>query len=229
MPIYKLENNTTDFPHPSLAEDNGLLAFGGDLSIQRLLKAYTNGIFPWYSQGQPIMWWSLDPRLVLFPAEFKPSKSLRRLVKKQKFTVTFDMAFRDVIRACADMPRPDQEGTWIIPEMINAYENLFNNGYAHSCETWLNGKLVGGLYGVSIGKAFFGESMFHSITDASKVAFYHFIKHLEQSGFYFVDAQMHTNHLVSLGAREISREKYLNLLEKAVSENEGNTWEKVSE
>ncbi|MCF8331305.1 MAG: leucyl/phenylalanyl-tRNA--protein transferase [Bacteroidales bacterium] len=228
MPVYKLEENTIDFPHPSLSEDDGLLAFGGDLSVPRLIEAYKNGIFPWYGHGQPVLWWSLDPRLVLFPKEFKPSKSLCRLVRKQKFKVTVDTAFSDVIRACANVPRSDQEGTWILPEMIKAYESLHYHGYAHSFETWYDGKLAGGLYGVSIGKAFFGESMFHFMNDASKVAFYHFVMHLENAGFYFVDAQMSTKHLLSLGAREISREKYLVLLKKAIQEDEGKVWNKGS-
>ena len=175
-------------------------------------------------EAEDVDWYTADIRGIIPLDQFKVSKNVQRLIRKQKYECRVDTAFRSVLEACAN-----RESTWINDIILNSYQLLHQMGYAHSVEIYVEDELAGGLYGVSIGKAFFGESMFHSITDASKVAFYHFIKHLEQSGFYFVDAQMHTNHLVSLGAREISREKYLNLLEKAVSENEGNTWEKVSE
>ncbi|MGM0613163.1 MAG: leucyl/phenylalanyl-tRNA--protein transferase [Bacteroidota bacterium] len=216
MPVFELPNDKIIFPHPSLAEESGLLAIGGDLSPERLIKAYANGIFPWYSQGEPLMWWSLDPRMVLFPQEFKASKSLRRLIRKQKFEVTLNYNFAEVMSHCASIPRFNQEETWITPEMMQAYKHLHKLGYAHSFESWYDNKLVGGLYGVSVGKAFFGESMFHTMTDASKVAFYHFINHIKAGGFHLVDAQMHTNHLASLGARLIDRSEYLEKLAKAV-------------
>lgn len=218
MPVYELRKDRLIFPHPSLAEPDGLLAIGGDLSPERLLLAYQNGIFPWYGADDPIMWWSLDPRLMLFPAEFKASKSLRRTIRKKLFSVSHNRAFSQVIRRCARVPRADQGGTWITDEMVVAYEQLFKMGHAHSFETWYDGRLVGGLYGVSIGKAFFGESMFHTKTDASKVAFYHFVEYLQEHDYHFVDAQMRTEHLVSLGAREISRSEYLQLLAKAIAE-----------
>ncbi|MFW6020435.1 MAG: leucyl/phenylalanyl-tRNA--protein transferase [Bacteroidales bacterium] len=216
MPVFELPTDKIIFPHPSLAEENGLLAVGGDLKPERLLQAYANGIFPWYSEGEPVLWWSINPRMVLFPEEFKVSKSLRRLIRKQKFEVTLNYNFTGVISHCASVPRFNQEGTWITKDMIQAYENLHESGYAHSFESWYDNQLVGGLYGVSIGKAFFGESMFHTMSDASKVAFYYFIFHLRSAGFYLVDAQLYTDHLASLGARLIGRDEYLQKLYKAV-------------
>lgn len=216
MACYQLPETEMVFSHPSLAEPDGLLAIGGDLSVRRLLLAYSNGVFPWYTEGQPVLWWSPDPRLLLFPEEFKASKSLQRTVRQKKFKVTGDIAFDQVIRHCAETPRKGQKGTWITEEMITAYNNLHKAGYAHSFETWQQGKLVGGLYGVSLGRAFFGESMFHKATDASKVAFYHFVERLRGAGFRFIDAQVYTPHLASLGAREVSREEYLDMLDEAV-------------
>jgi len=215
MPVYSLPEEIV-FPHAQLAEEDGLLAIGGDLSAERLLTAYANGIFPWYSDDSPILWWSPDPRMVLFPDKFKRSKSLRRTVEKNIFEVRFDSKFEDVIRNCGLAKRPEQEGSWITNEMLEAYTRLHKLGFAHSVETYVDGELVGGLYGVSIGKAFFGESMFHHKTDASKVALWHLVDKLIEWDFDFIDAQQETAHLKSLGAEPIERKKFLNLLEIAV-------------
>jgi len=196
-----------------------LLAIGGDLSPQRLLIAYERGIFPWYSEDTPILWWSPDPRLVLFPNELKVSKSLQRVIKKGIFRVTYDLAFREVMQCCATAPRSNQEaGTWIMPEMIDAYHRLHQLGHAHSIESWHEGELVGGLYGVALGRIFFGESMFALKTDASKVAFVHLMRRLYRWGFELVDCQVTTAHLQRFGAREIARERFLTLLAHAVKE-----------
>ncbi len=205
------------FPRPELAEEDGLLGVGGDLSPERLINAYANGIFPWYSDEQPILWWSPDPRLILFPKDFKRNKSLKKVVEKGSFNIRFDNDFESVIRNCAIIKRDDQEDSWITEEMIKAYINLHQLGYAHSVETYFEDKLVGGLYGVSIGRAFFGESMFHKKTDASKVALWHLIDRLIDWDFDFVDAQQETNHIKSLGAIAVKREKFLNLLEIAIA------------
>ena len=211
MPVFQLPEEIV-FPKPELAGPNGLLAVGGDLSAERLITAYANGIFPWYSEGQPVLWWSPDPRLVLFPKEFKRHKNLRRLVQKGRFQVTINRAFEKVIAACSRIERPGQEGTWITGEMINAYIRLHKLGYAWSVETWLGDELAGGLYGVALGKVFFGESMFHRVTDASKVALWHLVDFLLENGFKLIDAQQDTPHLRSLGARTIPREEFLKLL-----------------
>ncbi len=213
MPVYRLSDEFV-FPHPSLAEPSGLLAAGGDLSPERLLLAYANGIFPWYSDPGPILWWSPDPRLVLFPRELKVSHSLRRTVKKQVFKVTLDCAFGEVIRACGGT----REETWITGEMIEAYETLHGLGFAHSVETYCEGRLVGGLYGVAMGRAFFGESMFSVMSDASKVALVFLVEQLSERGFDLIDCQMSTEHLKSLGAREISRKEFLERLRAALDD-----------
>lgn len=201
------------FPDVELAltEPNGLLAVGGDLSVDRLLAAYRHGIFPWYSDDQPILWWSPHPRSVLFPDDLKISRSLRKTLKKEKYHVTFDIAFGDVIAGCA-APRGDGMGTWITQEMQEAYQRLYDAGHAHSVESWYQGKLVGGLYGVALGKVFFGESMFALMTDASKVAFVVLTAHLKQWGFKLVDCQVETEHLNSLGARNIPRQRFIDYL-----------------
>jgi leucyl/phenylalanyl-tRNA--protein transferase len=199
------------FPHPSLADPSGLLAVGGDLSPERLLLAYAHGIFPWYSQQDPILWWSPDPRLILLPGELKISRSLLRTLKKKIFSVTVDAAFDKVIRACAKT----REETWISAEMIEAYEKLHEMGFAHSVETYLEGRLVGGLYGVSLGRAFCGESMFSLVSDASKVALVALVDYLSRRGFRFIDCQVPTDHLKSLGAKEIPRKEFLDLLKAA--------------
>jgi leucyl/phenylalanyl-tRNA--protein transferase len=216
MPVYAL-NTEIIFPDPNLADDHGLLAVGGDLRPERLVLAYANGIFPWYSDGDPIMWWSPDPRLILYPENFKVSKSLRQTLRNGNFEIKYDTDFGNVIDYCAKIPRNGEEGTWITDEMKKAYIDLHRTGFAHSVETYRDGKLVGGLYGVSLGKAFFGESMFHLERDASKVALYNLIEKIKGWNFRFIDAQIETNHLKSLGAVTISRAEYLNILEEAIN------------
>ncbi len=195
----------------ALRDPDGLLAVGGDLSPDRLLKAYRLGIFPWFSDGQPILWWSPDPRMVLFPSELKISRSLKKTLRKAVFRVSRDSQFDAVIRACA-APRHGADGTWITDNMIDAYSALHERGYAHSVETWLDDELVGGLYGVSLGNIFFGESMFSRRTDASKVAFAWLARDLEQHGFKAIDCQVHSAHMASLGARDIPRAAFTRLL-----------------
>ena len=211
---------TPETPFPplgtALTHPNGLLAAGGDLSPQRLIAAYRCGIFPWFNEGDPILWWSPDPRMVLFPPELKISRSLRKTLKKANYTIRADSAFNQVVRACAE-PRKERQGTWIHDEMIAAYTALHEMGLAHSIETWMEGELVGGLYGVAQGKMFFGESMFSRTTDASKVAFVHLVRHLERRGFKMIDCQMKTAHLASFGAREISREEFSLKLKELVN------------
>jgi len=193
----------------ALAEPNGLLCAGGDLSPQRILEAYRNGIFPWYSPGEPILWWSPNPRMVLVPSELKISRSLRRTLRAGSYQIRLDSDFPAVIRACARTRRHGQAGTWISGEMQAAYGNLHELGFAHSVETWLDDKLIGGLYGLAIGKMFYGESMFSHATDASKIALAHLCRHLEAQGFGLIDCQMNTPHLASLGAREIARSEFI--------------------
>lgn len=208
------DSDPAQFPDPqyALAEPDGLLAVGGDLSPARLLNAYRQGIFPWYSDGQPILWWSPNPRAVLYPDELKISRSLRKTLRKRPFRVTLDSAFDAVIEACSE-PRPDQEGTWITEEMKQAYAHLHRIGFAHSVECWEKDQLVGGLYGISLGRVFFGESMFARRSDASKVAFVHLVEQLKAWGFGLIDCQVHTGHLASLGAVDIPRERFLDELD----------------
>jgi len=203
-----------DFPplKNALTEPNGLVAIGGDLSPQRLLSAYRQGIFPWFSDGEPILWWSPDPRMVLFPDELKISSSLKKTLKKQLFELRFNTAFREVITACSKTPRGEQNGTWITKDIIDAYCALHEAGFAISAETWLNGQLVGGCYGVKIGHMFYGESMFHHVTDASKVAFVSLVEYLKSQGVGMIDCQMKTAHLASFGAHEISRDEFIKIL-----------------
>lgn len=215
MPI-EISRRSLEFPDLDEADESGLLAIGGDLSIDRLKLAYSKGIFPWYEKGMPILWWSPDPRMVLFPDKMIISHSLKQSIKKQQFTVTIDTAFERVIKNCAKTPRKGEDGTWITHEMKNAYIRLHEAGYAHSAEAWLDGELVGGLYGVAIGKAYFGESMFHHVTNASKVAFYHLVEKLSTWDFKIIDAQVYTNHLESLGGEMIPRSQYIQILEKAL-------------
>jgi len=212
-------DNDTPFPplERALKEPSGLLAAGGTLSPQRLLDAYRRGIFPWYSPDQPPLWWSPDPRMVLFPDELKVSRSLAKRLKKQDYEIRSDTAFREVMLACASTPRPGQDGSWIVPEILEGYCALHALGYAHSVETWMGDQLVGGLYGVSIGRMFYGESMFHHATNASKLAFVHLVRHLEQQGYGMIDCQMHTPHLASLGAREIPRDEFARRLAELVN------------
>jgi leucyl/phenylalanyl-tRNA---protein transferase len=192
----------------ALRDPNGLLAAGGDLSPERLVEAYKRGIFPWFGEDDPLLWWSPDPRMVLFVGEVHVSRSLRRVIRSGKLTVTLDRAFRQVMAGCAE-PRPDAGGTWITDEMVEAYSALADRGFAHSVETWSDGRLVGGLYGVAIGRMFYGESMFSRQTDASKVALVGLTRQLERWGFEMIDCQMSTGHLASLGAREVPRAEFL--------------------
>jgi leucyl/phenylalanyl-tRNA--protein transferase len=215
MAVYLLSDDLI-FPPAQLASDEGLLAVGGDLSQERLQLAYRMGIFPWYSENEPIMWWSPNPRLVLYPSELKISKSLAKTVKKGLFKVTMDQAFEAVIKACAHGRTPMQEGTWIVNDMISAYCHLHKSGLAHSVEAWQDGRLAGGLYGVSLGKCFFGESMFTRISNASKVAFVALVEHLKALNFNLIDCQVTTPHLLHFGAREISRTRFLSELKKSL-------------
>ena len=213
MPIYRLSNDLA-FPDPSLAEEDGLLAIEGDLSPERLLLAYSNGIFPWFSEEEPILWWSPDPRFVVYPKDIRISHSMKKILKKNTYRISFDTCFRDVISNCSNLRK--QTGTWITNEMIEAYCKLHELGFAHSVEAWYEDKLVGGLYGISIGKCFFGESMFSTMDNASKAAFITLSKVLEEKGFVVIDCQVHTTHLESLGAVYISREEFLQVVEKGI-------------
>jgi len=214
MPIYKLSNDLV-FPHPSLSEEDGLLAIEGDLSPERLLLAYSNGIFPWFSENEPILWWSPDPRFIIYPKDIRISHSMRKLLKKNTYKISYDTCFRNVISNCSNLRK--ETGTWITSDMIESYCKLHELGYAHSVETWYQDKLVGGLYGISIGKCFFGESMFSTMDNSSKVAFISFGKILEEKGFVLIDCQVHTTHLESLGAIYISRENFLKIIEEGNS------------
>jgi leucyl/phenylalanyl-tRNA---protein transferase len=216
MPVFILTEKLF-FPPSDYSEPDGMLAVGGDLSPERLLLAYRLGIFPWYSKGSPILWWSPNPRLVLFPDELRVSRSLERVLKKTVFQVTFDKAFGQVIERCATARRKLGDETWIVPEMIEAYYRLHEFGYAHSVESWFEGELVGGLYGVAMGRVFFGESMFTHKTDASKVAFVHLVRLLQKYDFKLIDCQTTTSHLMSFGAREISRNEFLTHLNAAIA------------
>ncbi len=215
MPVFQLTEKI-GFPPPHLAEREGILAVGGDLSVKRLLLAYKMGIFPWYAEEDPIIWWSPDPRLVLYPPQLRYSRSLKRLLKKKVFTVTMDQAFAQVIFECAAVRSEQGEGTWLVDEMIEAYLRLHQAGFAHSVETWQEGRLVGGLYGVSLGGAFFGESMFMRVSNASKVAFVRLVQQLEVWQFQMVDCQVKTQHLLGFGAQEVPRKRFLEQLMKAL-------------
>lgn len=199
----------------ALVEPNGLLAAGGDLSPERMIQAYRSGIFPWFNENEPILWWSPDPRMVLFPTELKVSRSLNKILKKGDYEIRVDSAFSDVIHSCA-APRKGQAGTWIHPDMISAYTTLHEMGLAHSVETWIDGKLKGGLYGISQGKVFFGESMFSQIDNASKISFVHLVKQLQKWNYSMIDCQMKTTHLASFGAREIPRKEFSSILKKSI-------------
>ncbi len=204
------------FPDPAMAPADGLLALGGDLVEERLLDAYRRGIFPWYESGQPILWWSPDPRYVLRPADLRVSRSLAQRIRSGRFEVRYDTVFPRVIRACANIRRKGEHGTWITSAMIKAYERLFDRGYAHSIESWRGGILAGGLYGVSLGASFFGESMFTHESDASKVAFVHLVERLSGWGFSLIDCQMQTDHLERFGARDMPRSEFLRRLETSL-------------
>jgi leucyl/phenylalanyl-tRNA--protein transferase len=203
--------NEIQFPPVEMADEDGLLAIGGDLSLERLLYAYQNGIFPWY-ENKYILWWCPDPRFVLFPGELRISSSMKQLLKKQPFEFSINTDFNGVIGQCKSISRRGQQGTWITEEMRNAYNNLHFAGYAHSAEVRLQGELVGGLYGVRLGKIFYGESMFSKYSNASKYAFIRYVEHLKSEGVELIDCQVYTEHLESLGARMIPRTQFLNLI-----------------
>ena len=215
LTVLNPHNPEEAFPplNKALREPDGLLAVGGCLSEKRLLNAYRQGVFPWYNPGEPILWWSPDPRLVLFPDKLIVSRSLRKTLRKNSFSVTFDRAFGDVIAACAK-PRADSAGTWITEDIGRAYNALHRSGFAHSAEAWQGGELVGGLYGVAIGRVFFGESMFHTRTDASKAAFVGLVEQLKVWGYQLIDCQVHTRHLAGFGAENCDRSRFVQLLDQ---------------
>ncbi len=222
-----LESNDP-FPAATAANSQGIVAYGGDLSPSRILEAYKTGIFPWYAPGDPILWWSPNPRCIMLPYEFKKSRSLDKRIRNAGFEVKFDHDFSATIRGCREVGDRVEKGTWILPEMIAAYETLHEMGYAHSVETYLDGKLVGGLYGVSLGNAFFGESMFSLEKDASKVAFATLVEFAMDHGFSFIDCQLPTDHLISLGAICVERDLFLSMLEDSLEkESKLGSWEKL--
>lgn len=217
MPIYILADNVYDFPPVNQANEDGIVAIGGDLSPERLIIAYSSGIFPWYSEGEPILWWSLDPRMIMEPSELKITKSLKKVIESNKFSCSIDADFSKVIRMCASVERDHQENTWINEDMIAAYKALHELGFAHSVETYLENELVGGLYGVSIGKVFCGESMFHTKTDASKVALYNLCDFLIKNDFDFIDVQQDTPHMRRMGAYPIPRKDFIKRLKQSIT------------
>lgn len=224
MPIYLLNDKLT-FPPVHGAED-GIVAVGGDLSPERLLLAYRSGIFPWYSEEEPIIWHAPEQRFVLFLEDLHISKSMRRVLNSGRYSVTFDTNFSFVIKQCASVNRKEQEGTWITGEMIDAYTELHQLGYAHSVEVWQDDEIAGGLYGVSMGKIFFAESMFYTASNASKVALIRLVEFLKQHDFHFIDAQVHTTHVESLGAKNISRHEFMQLLRYGLqSETSAGKWQ----
>ena len=220
MPVFWLSEHDLSFPHPELANEDGILAIGGDLSVDRLLTAYRLGLFPWYNPEDPILWWSPDPRFVLFPEELKVAKSMRPYFNQQKFHATFDQNFEAVIKGCQQQKRQGQSGgTWISEEIIESYIQLHQAGYAHSVEVWEEEKLVGGLYGIAIGKIFFGESMFSKASNASKFGFISMVHQLRKKGFWMIDCQQETEHMKSLGGRAIPRRAFLDYMQKNESES----------
>jgi len=223
--IYMLEPGSLEFPpsDQAMKDPDGLLAIGGDLSPDRLIEAYRQGIFPWFQQGQPILWWSPNPRWVIFPDQFHLSRSLRRVLNRETFRVTFDQCFDQVLTGCAS-PAPGREETWITNDMCSAYQQLFAMGLAHSVESWEKNQLVGGLYGIALGKVFFGESMFSRRTNASKVAMAGLVEKLRQDGFELIDCQVHTHHLESLGATPISRPDFIRALREFIPNSRGSAW-----
>jgi len=229
--LYWVADNTVadDFPEVSsaLRDPDGLLAIGGDLRPERVLDAYRRGIFPWYTRGQAVLWWSPDPRCVLMPADLIVSRSLRKTLKRKIFRVTFNQAYHQVIRKCAE-PRTGGDDTWITDEMINAYTKLYQQGYVISVESWLEDRLVGGLYGVVIGRVFFGESMFSRMSDASKVALVHLVRELESRKFRVIDCQVYSKHLNSLGAKPVPRNLFVNMLRQYCTEDETQVWPEES-
>ncbi len=216
MPVFRLDDRLV-FPPVHLAED-GLLALGGDLRPERLMLGYTQGIFPWYAENLPILWHSPDPRMIMTTRDLVVQRSLKKTIRRRPYELTMDTAFGQVLEGCASVPRPGQSGTWLIPEMVDAYTKMHELGFAHSIETWENGKLVGGLYGVSLGAAFFGESMFANAPDASKIAYVACVRQLDDWGIGLVDCQVHTEHLERFGAYEVPRMSYLDLLKTALDQ-----------
>lgn len=218
MPVFWLNNNELTFPHPSLAEPGGLLAVGGDLSVERLVLAYRNGIFPWFEELGHFYWYAPDPRWVLFPSELRIRKSMRSIFSRQKFRYTLDMAFIRVMQSCAETPRNGQDGSWISDLFIESYAKLHEQGVAHSVEVWQDEALVGGLYGIALGKVFYGESMFTRVPNASKAGFITLVQALGRAGFWLIDCQQQTSHLESFGARGIPRELFMEYLAKNIYE-----------
>lgn len=215
MPLFRLSSRL-EFPPAWLARSDGLLCIGGDLSCERILLAYQNGIFPWFSDNEPILWWSPDPRLVLYPSKIRISKSLRKTLKKNRFRITINQAFEQTISACSQPRKDPNEGTWLVEEMKDAYIELHYQGHAHSVEAWHQDSLVGGLYGVAMGCVFFGESMFSLESDASKAALVALARYLHAHGFDFIDCQVTTDHLCRMGAVEIPRNRFLDLLSRSI-------------
>ncbi len=225
---YLGEHERFQFPPPDQATSEGILGVGGNLSPGMLISAYSQGVFPWFSPGDPILWWCPDPRFVLFPDRLHVSHSMRRALRRGEFSVTFDGDFESVIELCSAAPRRGQNGTWITPEMIKSYKELHLLGYAHSVEVWKEGRIAGGLYGVSLGSVFFGESMFAHVSNASKVGFIRLVEVLKREGFQLVDSQVHTQHLESLGAENIPRRRYLELLHAGLAQpNRKGNWGKL--
>jgi leucyl/phenylalanyl-tRNA--protein transferase len=214
--IFEINKHSHTFPHPSNASEEGILGYGADLNPNRVMSAYTHGIFPWYNEGDPILWWSPDPRFVLEIKDLHIGKNLKKLIRKDMFEIKFDTAFTQVMIECANSPRIDQDGTWIIPDMIEAYSELHNQGFAHSFEAWIGDELVGGGYGVVVGDIFCGESMFSKVSGASKVAFVKLVQRLEKNGFSLIDSQIHTPYLESFGSKHITRDMYLNRVKEAL-------------
>ena len=211
-----LLNDNLIFPPVEMATEEGILAIGGDLGIERLLLAYRSGIFPWYSEGEPIVWWSPDPRFVLFPQKLKVTKSMQSVLSNGSFRFTINRAFTAILQNCKTITRREQEGTWITPAVQHAYTQLHELGYAHSAEAWMNGELVGGLYGIRLGNIFFGESMFSKVSNASKFAFINYVRQLQNEKVVLIDCQVYTAHLESLGAAMIDRKKFMVLLSENI-------------
>lgn len=218
MPVFVLDPDSDAFPDPERADRSGLVAVGGDLRPTRLLAAYGKGIFPWYGEGQPILWHSPHPRFVLEPSKIHVPRSVEKAIRRGLFEVRYDTSFQEVIAACARASRPNQTGTWITEEMEAAYSELHHLGFAHSAESWHDGRLAGGLYGVSLGSIFFGESMFAQVSNASKVAFVELVRRLQQWGFTLIDCQQETEHLARFGAESWSRKRFLSALRLGLAE-----------
>ena len=230
MPVYELLADSHAFPLGREADPDGLLAVGGDLSPGRLLTAYSKGIFPWFSQGEPIYWWSPAPRMLLYPEKLHISKSMRPLIHKNAFSVAVDTVFEQVILACRNSSRSGQFGTWITEGMVEAYLKLHELGFAHSIEVWQNKNLIGGLYGISLGKTYFGESMFSKVSNASKYGFIFLVQALNRLNFDMIDCQIKSDHLLSLGAEEVSREKFDQLLQESMKEEDlRGSWTNIAE